>query len=244
MTFPSTDQMLRAQSAAGLSWLVLTVALLVGVPASCDARSVVGAGSTAGLMGSPDALLGVSEIQQFAIAANGAEPVAHTGPVPAPRGGLIGHPGASMSPRFLRDEAVESAIVGQPRGLADLSNESLPARSSVFPVVIGHNRMSILIGAGLARRDPRSNGFQGLVGAQLRVGPSTALRLDGFRAWNGRTAKNSTIRLGLTLTRRPGISVPTTTDTASPVYQSGGIDAIGTEIGTKGEAKLFEAPKP
>ena len=231
MTNPSTDQMLRAQSAAALAWLVLTAALVVGVPASCDARSV-------------DAPLGVSEIQQFATAANGAEPVAHSSLVPVVRGGLIGHSGASMSPRLLRDEAMESAIVGQPIGLADMNNESLPARSSVFPVVLGHNRMSILIGAGLARRDPRSNGFQGLVGAQLRVGPSTALRLDGFRAWNGRTARNSTIRLGLTLTRRPGTSVPTTTDTASPVYQSGGIDAITTEISPKGETNLFEAPKP
>lgn len=178
----------------------LVLVLLLGVAAGCDARTPAGDPGKRATAERP-----VPEVSRGPVSAPPATP---------PRAEGL------MAPHFFREG--NAPQVDAPFA-ADSADENIVypgARSSALPYVIGRDRMSILLGAGLARRDPRSEGFQGLLGVKWQLGSSTALRLDGVRRFDSRTSKNSAVRLGLTL-QRPSTS-PNASSTASESLDGSG----------------------
>lgn len=114
--------------------------------------------------------------------------------------------GAFIFPRLSAEADLGLKHADRPDGLRSVDVEAFAWRLTAVPLVFGP--VSTLVGAGFSHTDiendvDESDGFQGLVGAKVRLGSSAALRVEGVMDWNEDGIRNQALQVGLSLYRHP-----------------------------------------
>lgn len=129
-----------------------------------------------------------------------------------------GRIGMYLHPRWSVEFENAEMRASRPDGLRDVNVGVLSGRLVAVPMKFG--RLSVLLGGGAGVSTEtnfmHSYGVDALVGAKLAVSQTAAIRVDGVMDWlaNEDWKTYRSVRLGLTLYRRPGGSVRTVTVTA------------------------------
>lgn len=130
--------------------------------------------------------------------------------------GFGGRFGAFLHPRLSMEFEGMGGTAERPNNLGDRSFRFIDARLLAVPMTVG--RAQILVGLGAGHIDTHvqgaleggeSYGFHGLLGAKIKLNESSALRLDGVQYMNGGDMTHRSIRLGLSLYRKPKTTTTT-----------------------------------
>lgn len=127
--------------------------------------------------------------------------------------------GAFIFPRLSAEFDLGRKQADRPDGLPSVDVETFAWRLTAVPFVFGP--VSTLVGAGLSHTDiqndvDESEGFQGLLGAKVRLGSSSALRVEGVMDWNDDGIRNQALQVGLSLYRHPEKAEPARAPRAEP----------------------------
>lgn len=136
--------------------------------------------------------------------------------------------GVFITPRLSAEFEGGGGTAARGSGLADVNVGLLAGRLTWAPIKTGG--VSFLLGLGANHTDTyffESYGVDGLLGAKIRLSDFAALRVDGIQSWmaNG-NGSNTSLHLGLSFYRHPGVSTITNTVTVAGPPQAQRPDSV------------------